>query len=776
MVEASAAFANIFIVISLVVGFFFAFVQYFKVSKIRVSVEPESDGAGLTESLTHSGEEGKGDEYKVEEEEGPERTPEQTEALMHTIHSAISEGATAFLWEEYKVIAIYVAVFAVLVFTLVGSAGNCGDMANVVNKYNVTVQVATHGSCWTRGGFSAISFVLGCATSVAAGYVGMRVATYANVRTVSACQRGWTAGFNTAFRAGSVMGFFLASMALMMVFVAIHLFRLQFDWEKDPSSLFESIAGYGLGGSSVALFARVGGGIYTKAADVGADLVGKVEQNLAEDDERNPAVIADNVGDNVGDIAGLGADLFGSFAEATCASLVIAASIADFSGQWASLMFPLLISAVGLLGCVLTAFFATDIPFLHTKEQRHIERNLKYQLIISTVVLLPLLYLMAHYCLPSKFCAKLSTTEQGHCEVESSDWKSFLCIASGLVSGLVVGYYTEYMTSHSYRPVREVAEASSKGHAINIIFGLALGYKSVVVPVFFLAATVFLSFSLADTFGVSLAALGMICNVSTALSVDGFGPIADNAGGIAEMCGMKHVRKRTDALDAAGNTTAAIGKGFAIGSAALVGLALFSAFVTRANIDNVDLLKPVTFAALLIGAMIPYWFSALTVKSVGDAAQAMVEEVRRQIQEHPGILDRTEKPNYQSCVAISTRASIREMIAPGALVLLSPIIVGAVLGVNAVTGLLAGAIASAVQMATSAANSGGAWDNAKKYIEGGVLGGKGSPSHAAAVTGDTVGDPLKDTSGPSLNIVMKLMAIISLVFAPFFVEHSIWTA
>lgn len=647
-----------------------------------------------------------------------------------------------------------------------GSANNCGPGD-------------TEGSCWINGLFSAISFAVGGLTSMLSGYIGMKIAVYANVRTTVSCQYGWMEGFNTAFRAGSVMGFALCSLALLVLFATINLFRLRFAFSdtdlESTRMLFEAIAGYGLGGSSIALFGRVGGGIYTKAADVGADLVGKTENNLNEDDERNPAVIADNVGDNVGDVAGMGADLFGSFAESTCAALVVSSTLQGLVGNWAAMMFPLLISAMGIMVCIVTSLFATDIPGLRVSEESHVQRNLKLQLILSTVLMTPLIYVLAVVVLPDSFCAKNDAL--GVCVAHSTPLKAFACVVMGLWAGLIIGVFTEVMTSHSYRPVREVAEACEQGPAINIIFGLALGYKSNIVPTFALAATVFGSLTLADMYGVALAALGILSTLAVGLTIDAYGPISDNAGGIAEMAHMGAVRERTDALDAAGNTTAAIGKGFAIGSAALVSLALFGAFVTRARIvaRGVDLLQPIAFAGLMVGAMLPYWFSAMTMKSVGKAAREMVNEVRRQLQERPGILTGAERPDYASCVAISTRASLREMIAPGALVMLSPLVVGFFFGKEAVAGLLAGGLVSGVQVAISASNTGGAWDNAKKYIE--KNGEKGSDAHKAAVIGDTVGDPLKDTSGPALNILMKLMAIISLVFAPFITQRSLnWGA
>jgi H(+)-translocating pyrophosphatase len=487
-------------------------------------------------------------------------------------------------------------------------------------------------------------------------------------------------------------------------------------------------------------------------------------------------VIADNVGDNVGDIAGMGADLFGSFAESTCAALVIS-SISSFGTDrnFVAMCFPMIISAAGIFVCLITTLFATDIFTI--KGVKEIEPTLKRQLIISTIFMTGAIFLVSWYALPETFTIKVV----GHTPKIVKNWHIFFCVGSGLWAGLIIGFVTEYFTSNAYQPVQDVADSCRTGAATNIIFGLALGYKSVIIPVFAIAAAIYLSYSLAAMYGIAVAALGMLSTLATGLAIDAYGPISDNAGGIAEMAGMSHeVRERTDALDAAGNTTAAIGKGFAIGSAALVSLALFGAYVSRAGIASVDVIQPKEFVGLIVGAMLPYWFSAMTMKSVGKAALAMVEEVRRQFRTIPGLMEGTTKPDYKRCVQISTDASIKEMIPPGALVMLTPLIVGTLFGVETLAGLLAGALVSGVQIAISASNTGGAWDNAKKYIEAGnsehakSLGPKGSDAHKAAVIGDTVGDPLKDTSGPSLNILIKLMAVESLVFAPFFAANGGW--
>lgn len=555
------------------------------------------------------------------------------------------------------------------------------------------------------------------------------------------------------------------------------VFKLHYPQPDEWIFLTESITGYGLGGSVIAMFGRVGGGIYTKAADVGADLVGKVVHGIPEDDPRNPATIADNVGDNVGDVAGMGSDLFGSFAESTCAALVIGSSI-GLSGGWDAMVFPVIVSGVGVFVCLLCSFIATNIWTV--KKEADVEMALKVQLISTTIVMIPAVYFAAIFYLPASF--ELHSTI-GNTILHLSPLKATICVAMGAVGGLTIGLITEYYTSHSYQPVREVAASCKTGAATNMIYGIALGFKSAIIPVIVLALVIYFSFATCDMYGVALAAIGFLSNLATGLTIDVYGPVCDNAGGIAEMAELHpSVREKTDALDAAGNTTAAIGKGFAIGSAALVSLALFGAFVTRIRHSSddklfaagVNMLEPVTFAFLIIGGMIPFAFAALTMKSVGTAAMEMVLEVQRQFDEKPHLLDEnpTERPDYDACIAISTQASLKEMVPPGAMVIFTPLLTGILFGVTAVSGLLVGALVASVQLAISMSNSGGAWDNAKKYIEkqpaDSELKGKGSDIHKAAVVGDTVGDPFKDTSGPALNIVMKLMAVLSLVFADTF--------
>ena len=701
-------------------------------------------------------------------------TAEEVTMKLIDIHDAISRGAGSFLYAEYKICLIFLIVFGALVFALVGSAGNCGPGQDEREALDASL---LKGSCWTEGLFTAIAFLIGGLTSILSGYIGMKIAVYTNVRTAVSAQRGWTESFNSAFLGGAVMGFALCGLALLVLFFLIAIYssflvtRAETDTYFVYKVLFECVAGYGLGGSSIAMFGRVGGGIYTKAADVGADLVGKVEKDIPEDDPRNPATIADNVGDNVGDVAGMGADLFGSFAESTCAALVLASLSPEIQQSWAAVLYPLMISALGIVVCFFTSYFATDIS--PVRREQDVERALKMQLIISTILLTPTLCLISYFFLPASFCANgVSTCKE---DGNASSWfGAFISVASGLWAGLLTGLITEYYTSHSYSPVREVAGSSKTGAATVIIYGLALGYKSTIIPVGALGVTIFVAYKLCFMYGIALAALGMLSSLAIGLTIDAYGPICDNAGGIAEMAELgEEVRNITDALDAAGNTTAAIGKGFAIGSAALVSLALFGAFVARIGTTEVNILDPIVFAFLLYGAMLPYWFSAMTMKSVGIAAMDMVVEVRRQFANIPGLMEGTAKPDYERCVDIATQASLRQMVAPGLLVILSPLVTGFFFGVHALTGLLAGGLSSGVQMAISASNTGGAWDNAKKYIEAGNLGGKGSDCHKAAVVGDTVGDPLKDTSGPALNILMKLMAILSLVFADFFLANSL---
>lgn len=664
-------------------------------------------------------------------------TSPQTVKLKE-ITAAIADGAMAFLIREYKVISLFIAFMAVLIFLLLDNPD----------------------TEFTEGLHTSIAFIVGAVISCLSGFIGMKIATMGNVRTAQAAKTSLGKAFRVAFDSGAVMGFGLIGLAILGL-ILLFMFFTGMHPNVEIHILMEALAGYGLGGSSVALFGRVGGGIYTKAADVGADLVGKVEKGIPEDDPRNPATIADNVGDNVGDIAGMGADLFGSAAEATCAALVIGATAAALADNTTALLYPVLISAFGIPASLVTSFFAS------VKDDGNVEKTLKLQLWISTFLVAGLMYFVTDYFMVPEF-------EIGGQLI--TKWNVYVSLLFGLFGGMLIGWITEIYTSHTYKPVREVVDACETGAATNIIYGLALGYKSSVIPVVILVITIVVSSMVAGMYGIAISAIGMISTIAIGLTIDAYGPVSDNAGGIAEMAELgKDVRDRTDTLDAAGNTTAAVGKGFAIGSAALTSLALFAAFITRARsqsseFNSIELLDPLVFGGLLFGAMLPFIFSAMTMKSVGKAALDMVVEVRRQFKEIPGLMEGKNKPDYAKCVDISTNASLREMIAPGVLVLASPIVMGYLFGVKSLAGMLAGALVSGVVLAISSANSGGAWDNAKKYIE--KLGKKGSEQHKAAVVGDTVGDPFKDTSGPAINILIKLMAITSLVFTEFFVRNG----
>jgi len=672
---------------------------------------------------------------------------------LRFIHGAIAEGAMAFLKQEYRVLTWFMLAFAVVIALLTDNHATAG--AN-------------------EGPWTALAFLFGALISTLSGYIGMKIATAGNARTTVAARDSLAAAFAVALNSGAVMGFALVGLAALGL-ILIFLFMGAVLSAVPPSAVMEVIAGFGLGGSSIALFARVGGGIFTKAADVGADLVGKVEKGIPEDDPRNPAVIADNVGDNVGDVAGMGADLFGSCAESTCAALVISALA--FSANIDAMLYPIMITAVGIPVSLITKMLVS------VKTEEQVGPALKNLLLISSAVMAVVMYFVTMWMIPESFEIVIGSG------ISYSANGVYFCFLSGLIAGLAVGLLTEYYTSTEYTPVREIAKACETGAATNIIFGLALGYKSTVLPYLAIAVSIYTSWMLAGMYGIAIASLGMLGTLVIALMIDAYGPVSDNAGGIAEMTGMdKEIRRRTDVLDAAGNTTAAIGKGFAIGAAILTSLALFGAFITHSQnlinempekfgvgynlVNSITLLNPMVFTSLFIGAVIPFLFSAMTMKSVGSAAFDMIEEVRRQFREIPGIMEGQGRPQYGQCVAISTKAALREMIAPGVLIIFTPLVVGFLFGVTAVAGLLAGSLVCGGVLAISSSNSGGAWDNAKKYIEKGNHGGKGSDCHKAAVVGDTVGDPLKDTSGPSLNILIKLSAILSLVFAPFFVNYG----
>ena len=591
----------------------------------------------------------------------------------------------------------------------------------------------------------------------------MKVATQGNARTTVSAKKDISHAFDVAINSGAVMGFALVGLAVLgMVIIYVVMSWLLADLGPENNHvLMEVIAGFGLGGSTIALFARVGGGIFTKAADVGADLVGKVEQGIPEDDPRNPAVIADNVGDNVGDVAGMGADLFGSCAESTCAAMVISAVV--FAADPNALLYPILISAVGIPVSLITKLL------VGVKKEEDVAPALMKLLVISSVLMAIVMFFFTKMLIPESF------------ELGGETYTSmgvYWCFLSGLIAGLAVGLLTGYYTVENTTRSRNWPSPARPALPPTSFTAWRWVTRSTVLPYLCIAVSIFISWGLAGMYGVAIASLGMLGTLVIALTIDAYGPVADNAGGIAEMVGLdKEVRRRTDILDSAGNTTAAIGKGFAIGAAILTSLALFAAFITAAEKlqgapINMSLLDPVVYTSAFIGAVLPFLFTAMTMKSVGKAAFAMIEEVRRQFRTIPGIMEGTGEPDYAQCVAISTKAALREMIAPGILIMGTPIVAGFLFGVSSVGGLLAGSLFAGGVLAIASSNSGGAWDNAKKYIEAGNLGGKGSEVHKAAVVGDTVGDPLKDTSGPSLNILIKLSAILSLVFAPFFVQYG----
>ncbi len=627
-------------------------------------------------------------------------------ARMQEIASAIAEGANAFLMSEYKILAIFIVVL----FALIAVFINIG---------------------------TAVCFLFGALFSIAAGFCGMKVATKANVRTANAAmESGMNKALSIAFSGGSVMGMCVVGLGLLgcsLIYIVTGNYNILF--------------GFSLGASSIALFARVGGGIYTKAADVGADLVGKVEAGIPEDDPRNPAVIADNVGDNVGDVAGMGADLFESYVGALVSALTLGVSVTGlFAGAGA--IYPLIIAAFGILASVIATFFVRG------KENANPHKALKMGSYVSAGIVALVSVAMSYLFFGGIYCA--------------------LAIIAGLIVGLVIGFMTEVYTSEDYRSVRRIAEQSETGSATTIISGVAVGMMSTWVPIVLICVGIYISYAVTgNLYGIALAAVGMLSTTGITVAVDAYGPIADNSGGIAEMSGLDHsVRNITDKLDAVGNTTAAMGKGFAIGSAALTALALFVSYATEVGLEaeGINLLSPHVVIGLLIGGMLPFAFSAMTMNSVSKAAYKMIEEVRRQFREIPGILEGKGKPDYSSCVSISTKAALREMVVPGLMAVIVPLAVGILLGPAALGGLLAGSLVTGVLLAIYMSNSGGAWDNAKKYIEGGHNGGKGSEAHKAAVVGDTVGDPFKDTSGPSINILIKLMTVVALVFAPVFIR------